>query len=187
MARLIERVGPYTIEFSAPAFETLARSIVYQQLSGKVALVIFNRLETAAGGPPLTAEGLLKLKTRKLRSVGLSRQKIEYLRDLAARSVSGEIDFPALLDLPDAEVVERLTSIKGIGVWTVLMFLIFALRRLDVMPSADLGIRAAVRKVYGLDETPTPKQVDELARKWRPYATVASWYLWRALEAKNGL
>lgn len=187
LARLIDEVGPYAIEFLEPTFETLVKSIIYQQLSGKVALVIFNRLAAAAGDGHVTPEGVLKLRTQKMRSVGLSKQKVQYIRDLARRTRSGEIDFRALLESPDEEVHRRLTSLKGIGSWTVQMFLIFALRRPNVLPSADLGIRAAIRKRYGFEDLPKPAQIEELARKWHPYCTVASWYLWRSLEAKAGL
>jgi DNA-3-methyladenine glycosylase II len=187
LGRLIDQVGPYGIEFLEPCFETLVKAIVLQQLSGKVASVIFQRLRAAAGSGCLTPERVLKLRTQKLRAIGLSRQKIAYIRELARLSASGELDLDALAGLPDEDVCERLTALKGIGVWTVQMFLIFALRRLDVMPSGDLGIRAAVRKVYALETMPTPAQVDELARRWRPYCTVASWYLWRSLEAQAGL
>jgi DNA-3-methyladenine glycosylase II len=187
LARLIEEVGPYAIEFLEPDFETLVKSIVYQQLSGKVALVIFNRLLAAAGNGRLTPSSVLKLRIPRMRAVGLSKQKIAYIRDLARRARSGEVDFRALEAMPDYEVRQVLTSVKGIGIWTAQMFLIFALRRTNVLPAADLGIRAAVRKVYRLAETPKPKEVEELARPWHPYCTVASWYLWRSLEAKAGL
>lgn len=187
LARLIDQVGPYAIEFLAPDFETLVKSIVYQQLSGKVALVIFNRVVAAAGNGRLTPESVLKLRIPRMRRAGLSKQKVAYIRDLARRARSGEVDFAALGALPDEEVCQVLTGVKGIGVWTAQMFLIFALRRTNVLPAADLGIRAAVRKVYGLAEMPAPKQVEELARPWHPYCTVASWYLWRSLEAKAGL
>lgn len=187
LCRLIDSVGPYAVEFLEPCFETLVKAIVLQQLSGKVAAVIFERLRAAAGKGCLTAEAVLKLRTRKLRAIGLSRQKIDYIRELARQAVSGELDLAALAALPDEEVYARLTALKGIGVWTVQMFLIFALRRVNVMPSGDLGIRAAVRQVYGLEALPTPAEVDELARPWHPYCTVASWYLWRSLEAKAGL
>ncbi|MGD0014118.1 MAG: DNA-3-methyladenine glycosylase 2 family protein [Bryobacteraceae bacterium] len=188
MARLIDEIGPYAIEFLEPDFATLAKAIVLQQLSGKVAEIIFNRLVVAAAGDGrLTPQGVLKLRTQKLRALGLSRQKIGYLRELARRTISGQVDFAVLAALPDEEVHQRLTALKGIGPWTVHMFLIFALRRLDVMPSADLGIRAAVRKVYGLAQMPLPAEVDRLARKWKPYSSVASWYLWRSLETKAGL
>ncbi len=187
LCRLIEQVGPYAIEFLDPDFETLVKAIIMQQLSGKVADVIFARLRAATGNGRLTAAAVLKLRTPKLRAIGLSQRKIEYIRELARLTHSGALDLAALAELSDEDVHERLTALRGIGAWTVHMFLIFALRRLNVMPSGDLGIRAAVRKVYGLDELPTPKEVDELARKWHPYCTIASWYLWRSLEAKAGM
>ena len=187
LAGIIDTVGDYAIEFLDPCFETLVRSIVYQQLSGKVARVIFDRLVDAAGGAPLRPEAVLKLRAPRLRKVGLSQQKIDYIRDLARRTVSGRLDFAALSRLPDQEVYECLTAVKGIGIWTAQMFLIFALRRLNVLPAADLGIRAAIKKAYGLAEMPKPSEIEELARNWHPYCTVASWYLWRSLEDKAGL
>ncbi|MEN6606361.1 MAG: DNA-3-methyladenine glycosylase [Bryobacteraceae bacterium] len=187
MARLIEGIGPCRIRFLDPAFETLAKSIVYQQLSGKVASVIFERLKATANGRKLTPKAFLAVDTETLRGVGLSRQKIEYLRGLAQSSQSGEVNFRALQRMDDAEVLKVLTGIKGIGVWTVHMFLIFALRRPDVMPIGDLGIRAAVRKAYGMEAVPTPVEVGELAESWRPYRTLASWYLWRSLETDANL
>jgi DNA-3-methyladenine glycosylase II len=187
LARLIERIGPYAMEYLEPDFETLVRSIVFQQLSGKVARAIFQRLLAAAGDGRLTPENVLRLRPRKMRGAGLSQQKVAYIRDLARRTHSGEVDFETLPALADEAVCRALTAVKGIGVWTAQMFLIFALRRPDVLPSADLGIRAAIRNLYGLAELPTPSQVEELARPWRPYATVASWYLWRSLEGPAGL
>lgn len=187
LARLIDRIGPYAMEYLEPDFETLVRSIVFQQLSGKVARVIFQRLLAAAGGGRLTPENVLRLRPGRMRAVGLSQQKVAYIRDLARRTRSGEVDFEALPALPDEDVCRALTAVKGIGVWTAQMFLIFALRRPDVLPSADLGIRAAIRNLYGLAELPQPAQVEEQARPWRPYATVASWYLWRSLEGQAGL
>jgi DNA-3-methyladenine glycosylase II len=187
MGRLIGEIGPYAIEFLAPNFETLTKAIVLQQISGKAAEAIYNRLMIAAGNGRLTPEAVLKMRAPKLRKAGLSRQKIEYIRDVARRTLSGDLDFESLRALPDSEVYRRLTSIKGIGVWTVQMFLIFALERTNVLPSGDLGIRAAVRKAYGLEATPTPRQVDEIGANWSPWASVASWYLWRSLETKAGL
>ncbi len=184
---LIDRIGRYAIEYLEPSYESLAKAIVYQQLSGKVAAVIFERLAAATGDGRFTPAAALHLTPAHLRALGLSKQKITYLRDLAARTLSGEVDFPALRRLPDRLVYQRLTAVKGIGPWTVQMFLIFALRRPDVLPSADLGIRAAVKKAYELPELPTPAQVEELARPWHPYCTVASWYLWRSLEDKAGM
>jgi DNA-3-methyladenine glycosylase II len=187
LGRLIDRVGPYAIELLEPGYDTLVKAIVLQQLSGKVAEAIYQRLVAAAGNGRLTPQSVLALRTRKMRAVGLSKQKTEYIRDLARRVLSGRLDLAALAALPDEEVHARLTALKGIGPWTVHMFLIFALARPDVMPSADLGIRAAVRNVYGLSETPKPSEVDGIALKWKPYRSVASWYLWRSLETKAGL
>jgi DNA-3-methyladenine glycosylase II len=187
LARVIDEVGPYGIEFRDPNFETLVKAIIYQQLSGKVASIIFGRLVAAAGNGRLTPEGVLKLRQQKMRALGLSQQKITYIRELARGAASGALDLAALAALPDEEVYRRLTALKGIGVWTVQMFLIFALRRHDVLPAGDLGIRAAVRKLYGFERMPTPAEVEELAIKWRPYCTVASWYLWRSLEPNGNL
>lgn len=129
----------------------------------------------------------MALHPTKLRALGLSRQKIAYIRDLAERVLTGGIDFPAMERLSDQEVMESLTKVKGIGAWTVHMFLIFGLRRADVMPVGDLGLRAAIRRAYGLEAMPSPAEVEEMARKWRPYCTMASWYLWRSLETDANL
>jgi len=186
LSEIIDRVGEYRIEFRNPDFETLVKSIVYQQLSGRVASVIFGRLAAAAGGK-VTPESILKLRPARMRSLGLSTQKTVYIRDLARHTRGGTMTFEELLALGDAEVIERLTQVKGIGVWTAHMFLIFALRRTDVLPTGDLGIRNAIRKAYNLPEMPTPVEVETLALRWRPYCTVASWYLWRSLEPNANL
>jgi DNA-3-methyladenine glycosylase II len=187
IGRLIDEIGPCRIRFLEPDFEALVKAIVYQQLSGKVAATIFGRLSAAAANGRLTPETVLSLTPAKMRTLGLSRQKIAYIRDLARLTRSGGLDFETLRTMPDEEVMRRLTQVKGIGVWTVHMFLIFALRRKDVLPTGDLGIRAAIRKAYGLAVLPTPREVEELARNWRPYSTIASWYLWRSLEADANL
>ncbi|HZT31059.1 MAG TPA: DNA-3-methyladenine glycosylase 2 family protein [Bryobacteraceae bacterium] len=188
LSRIIERVGPYRMQFREPNFDTLVRSIVYQQLSGKVAKVIFDRLAMAAvAGASLTPDGVLKLRPTRMRALGLSRQKTAYIRDLARLTRNGQVAFESLPGLSDQQVIDQLTQVKGIGVWTAHMFLMFALRRLDVLPVGDLGIRVAVRKAYGLDETPRPADVAALGERWRPYATVASWYLWRSLETDANL
>jgi DNA-3-methyladenine glycosylase II len=184
---LIEKIGPCRIRYLEPDFEALVKSIVYQQLSGKVASKIFGRLSAAAGDGRLTPASALRLTPAKMRALGLSRQKIAYIRDIARQTRSGAVDFEALRAMQDDEVARVLTALKGVGVWTVHMFLIFALRREDVLPSGDLGIRAAVRKVYGLESLPSPAQVEELGEKWRPYRTIASWYLWRCLERDANL
>ena len=186
LSGIIDRVGDYGIEFRDPDFETLVKSIVYQQLSGRVASVIFGRVVKAAGGK-LTPESILKLRPGRMRALGLSGQKTAYIRDLARHTRDGKVDFAELLELSDEAVIERLTEVKGIGVWTAHMFLIFALRRTDVLPMGDLGIRAAIRKAYGFAELPEAVEMEALAARWRPYCTVASWYLWRSLEPNANL
>ena len=183
---IIDQVGAYRIEFRDPDFETLVKSIVYQQLSGRVANVIFGRLLHAAGGK-LTPGNILKLRPARMRAQGLSTQKTAYIRDLARHTRDGHVVFEELDGLADEEVIERLTTVKGIGVWTAHMFLIFALRRPNVLPTGDLGIRAAIRKAYGLSDLPKPAEIENLAERWHPYCTVASWYLWRSLEPNANL
>jgi DNA-3-methyladenine glycosylase II len=179
---VIDRVGAYRIEYRNPGFETLVRSIVYQQLSGKVARVIFDRLAAAVPGGKLTPEGILKLTPARMRKAGLSKQKTEYIRDLSRKTKRGALDFSVLPGLADDEVIEMLTQVKGVGVWTAHMFLMFALERPNVLPTGDLGIRMAIRKAYGMVELPSAKEIEERAAGWHPYCTVASWYLWRSLE-----
>jgi DNA-3-methyladenine glycosylase II len=186
LCEIINRVGDYRIEFREPDFETLVKSIVYQQLSGRVASVIFERLLSAVGGT-ITPANVLKLRPTRMRAAGLSAQKTVYIRDLARHTRDGHVIFEELRGLSDTEVIEKLTVVKGIGVWTAHMFLIFALRRPDVLPTGDLGIRAAIRKAYGLAELPKPAEIENLAERWRPYCTVASWYLWRSLEPNANL
>jgi 3-methyladenine DNA glycosylase/8-oxoguanine DNA glycosylase len=182
MRGIIERVGPYKIEHREPSFETLVRSIVYQQLSGRVASVILGRLVAMLPDGKVTPDAILKLTPARMRKAGLSKQKTAYIRDLARKTNKGDIKFETLADLSDLEVIEHLTQVKGIGVWTAHMFLIFALRRPDILATGDLGVRVAIRKAYQLEELPLPKQVEELAVAWRPYSSVAVWYLWRSLE-----
>lgn len=184
---LIDAVGAYRIRYLEPDFEALVKSIVYQQLSGKAAATIFGRLREAAGDGRLDPEPLLRLTPARMRSIGLSKQKIAYIRDIAGHTQTGVTNFEAMGRMKDDEVMRALTSLKGVGDWTAHMFLIFALRRKDVLPVGDLGIRVAVQKAYGLDAMPTPAEVEALGDKWRPYRTVASWYLWRSLEPNANL
>jgi DNA-3-methyladenine glycosylase II len=186
LSDIIERVGDYGIQFRNPDFETLVKSIVFQQLSGRVANVIFGRL-SAAVKDVVTPETILKLRPSRMRSLGLSTQKTAYIRDLARHTRAGTVVFEELSALPDEEVIERLTQVKGIGVWTAHMFLIFALQRADILPTGDLGIRNAMRKAYNLESLPTPEEMEQMARAWRPYCSVASWYLWRSLEGDANL
>jgi DNA-3-methyladenine glycosylase II len=144
--------------------------------------VIFARLHAAAGEDRLTPAGIMKLRPEKMRKVGLSGQKTVYIRELAKHTKRGRIVFENLPDADDAVVIEHLTQVKGIGVWTAQMFLMFALRREDVLPVADLGIRSAMKKAYGLEELPRPPEMEKIAAAWKPYTSIACWYLWRSLE-----
>jgi DNA-3-methyladenine glycosylase II len=182
LAEIIDRVGPFTMSYREPAFPSLARAIVFQQLNGKAALTIWNRLEEKTGSP-VTPEAVLKLRMPTLRKVGLSKQKSSYLRDLAKHAVDGKIDFEKLPSLPDEEVISALTTVKGIGVWTAHMFLMFALQRPNVLPTGDYGIRAAMQRHYHLRSMPEPKRMHKLAKAWHPYCSIACWYLWRSLDS----
>lgn len=182
LAAIIRRTGPFSIDYREPVFETLVRSIVYQQLSGRVASVIFGRLKAALGDGPMTPVGILKLRPERMRRLGLSGQKTLYIRELAKHTKKGSVVFEGLPQMDDQAVVEHLTQVKGIGVWTAHMFLIFALQRPDVLPTGDLGIRMAMQKAWNLAELPKPQEMETLAARWRPWASVASWYLWRSLD-----
>ena len=187
LAAIIDRVGPFKIQYREPVFQTLVRSIVYQQLHGKAALTIFNRLMEAAKMDPLTPEAILRLRPVKMRALGLSPQKLAYIRELARMTRGGEVDFELCSTLEDKAVVEHLTRVKGVGVWTVHMFLIFALRRPDVLPIGDLGVRAAIKRAYDLADLPAPVEMERIAAPWRPYCSIASWYLWRSLENQGAM
>jgi DNA-3-methyladenine glycosylase II len=184
MRGIIERVGPCRIQYGPAQFSSLAESIVYQQLNGRAAATIFERV-LALTGRPLTPAGVLKLTDEQLRGAGLSKQKLSYLKDLAAKTNSGELDFARLPQLADEEVIAHLTQIKGIGVWTAQMFLMFTLRRPDVLPTGDYGIQNAIRKHYGKRKMPKPKEMERLARPWAPHRTLACWYLWKSLDVKD--
>jgi DNA-3-methyladenine glycosylase II len=210
---IIEQVGPYRMEFGPPEFHSLAEAIVYQQLNGKAAATIFERF-AALAGDPLTPEGILKLSDAEMRGVGLSKQKSSYLKDLAAKTAAGTLDFSRLHKMHDAEVIAHLTQVKGIGVWTAQMFLMFSLKRENVLPTGDFGVRMAMHKHY-LDvqhaknskkssstkkkfaanakkivklkvkiKLPSPEQMEKIAKNWEPYRSIACWYLWRALDTK---
>ncbi len=181
---IIERVGPYKIEYGEPTFHSLAESILYQQLNGKAAVVIFNRFIEQTGDP-VTPEGILKLSDAQMRAVGLSKQKTAYLRDLAQKTKDGLLNFERLGDMSNEEVIEHLTQVKGIGVWTAHMFLMFTLRRPDILPTGDYGIQAAMKKHYRKRKWPKPKDMEKIAKSWAPYRSVACWYLWRSMDIKT--
>ena len=181
---IIERVGPCRLQYTHPDFASLAEAIVYQQLNGKAAETIFKRF-LAATGEPLTPQGILKLTDEQLRAVGMSKQKSSYLKDLAEKAVSGLLDFSKLSELADEEVIKHLTQVKGVGVWTAHMFLIFSLRRPNILPTGDYGVQVAVKKHYKKRKLPKPKDMEKIARAWEPYRSVACWYMWRSLAIKT--
>jgi DNA-3-methyladenine glycosylase II len=192
LAAIIKRKGDCTMSYLKPDFGTLVRSIANQQISGKAAKSILNRLTEAVGGGDYTPENILKLSPQKMRKCGFSAQKTAYIRDLAKQSKAGKIDYKALPKMTDEEVIATLTQVKGIGVWTAHMFLMFALKRENVLPTGDLGVRAAIKKAYktrGTKKDPYPKarQIEKLAKNWHPYCSVATWYLWRSLEGEAQL
>jgi len=183
MARIIGAVGPYKIVYRDPDFTTLARSIVYQQVSGAAAATMLARLTAAAGrNGALVPKRIIELGPEGLRPCGISRQKASYLIDLSEKTRAKAIDFAHFASMDDAEVIRQLSAVKGVGVWTAQMFLMFALRRPDVLPTGDLGVRNAIWKAYQLETPPPPKEIERIGACWRPYASVASWYLWRSLD-----
>ena len=184
MAAIIEQVGPCRIQFAEPTFHRLAESILYQQLNGKAAATIFDRF-TALAGDPLTPKGILKLTDAQMRGVGLSRQKTAYLRDLAEKTQAGLMEFERMMEMSEEEVIAHLTQVKGVGVWTAHMFLMFSLRRLDILPTGDYGIQAATKRYYKKRKWPKPAVIEKIAKPWVPYRSVACWYLWRGLDIKT--
>jgi len=186
LARIIKNVGPCTLkpnDIQSP-FLALAESIIYQQLSGKAAATIFGRVEALyADSGGMTAKSVLKTPVEILRGAGCSNAKAVALIDLAEKTVSGVVPTESQLHkMPDQEIIDRLVSIRGVGKWTVEMLLIFRLGRMDVMPATDYGIRKGFGLTYGLPDLPTPKKILEHSEIWKPYRTLASWYLWRCLE-----
>ena len=166
---------------NAEPFSALLKAIVSQQLSTKAARTIYLRLVALFDGAP-TPQGLARLGDDQLRGVGLSGQKLRYMRDLGTRVQDGSLPLHALDAMSDDEVIVVLTQVKGIGRWTAEMFLMFRLHRPDVLPVGDLGIVKAVQKAYGLRKTPTPDRLSKIGDAWRPYRSVACWYLWRSLN-----
>jgi DNA-3-methyladenine glycosylase II len=181
---IIERIGPFRMEYGPPEFHSLAEAIVYQQLNGKAAVSIFKRF-AALAGEPLTPEGILKLTEEQMRSVGLSKQKSSYLRDMAERAMSGQLDFSRLHEMSDEEVIKHLIQVKGVGVWTAQMFLMFTLKRPNVLPTGDFGVQMAIKKHYNKRKLPKPVQMEKLAKPWEPYRSIACWYLWKSMDVKT--
>jgi DNA-3-methyladenine glycosylase II len=184
MRGIIERVGSFRMEFGEPVFHSLAEAIVYQQLNGKAAVTIFERF-AALAGDPVTPEGIAKLTDGQLRSVGLSKQKSSYLRDMAERAIRGELNFTRLPEMTDDEVIRHLTQVKGVGIWTAHMFLMFTLKRPNVLPTGDFAVQMAIKRHYNKRKVPKPVQMEKIAKAWEPYRSIACWYLWRSLDIKT--
>jgi DNA-3-methyladenine glycosylase II len=188
LAQLIAQVGPKGLGDPRAGrpddhYGALLRAIVGQQLSTKAARSIFARLTDRFGGRTPTPEEVLDDDPEELRAAaGLSRPKVGYLRSLAEHVLSGELELERLDELSDEEVIAELVAVKGLGVWTAHMFLMFQLQRPDVLPVGDLGIRRAIERAYELDGLPTPEQIETIAQPWRPHRTLACRYLWRSLD-----
>ena len=184
LAALIRRQGPCGLAAARRAdhFSALVRAITFQQLSTKAAATIYNRMAALMPDGVPTPAGFAALSDEQLRSVGLSRQKIGYLRDLCEKVDAKKIDLDALDSLSDDQVIAALVTVKGIGRWSAEMFLIFRLLRPDVLPVGDLGIVTAIQKAYRLRKRPTPDRMQKIGDAWRPYRSVAAWYLWRSLD-----
>lgn len=185
LGKLIRRIGPCKLKPRSrrSPYEALVQAVVYQQLNGTAATTILNRVKALYPRRFPAPEDLLNTPDEKLRAAGLSRAKTAAVKDIAAKTLQGII--PRLSDVQkvsDAEMVERLTVVRGVGPWTVEMFLIFTLGRPDVMPATDYGVRKGFALTYGWKDLPTPKELLEASEKWRPHRTTAAWYFWRALE-----
>ena len=184
LAKIIDEVGDcrMTPRTEGSHFDALVRAIVYQQLSGKAAATIHGRFQGLYGNRPPTPEEVLATDDERLRSVGLSRQKIASIRDLAAKVAGGEVPIDRLDSMPDDEVIESLIRVRGIGRWSAQMFLMFRLGRPNVLPDLDLGVQKGIQHAYRLASLPKPKDVLRIGERWAPFASVASWYMWRVLE-----
>ena len=185
MRVLIDQAGPFTLKLDRNRFGMLVRSILSQQISTKAARSIRLRLDELLKPHPLSAAAISDRSDDELRSVGLSRQKVSYLKDLSARVLDQRLQLDRIGRLSDEEVIEHLIQVKGIGRWTAQMFLIFSLGRLDVFPQDDLIVRSSIRELYQLEELPSKQQSHAIAAPWKPYSTIASWYCWRLLDVKN--
>lgn len=184
---IIERAGPAQLRTKDPdgPFGALVRAIAYQQLAGKAAAAIHGRLRALIAGP-LTPEAVLALPIEAMRGAGLSAAKTASIRDLAAHAASGELALGSISRRPDDEIVAKLSAVRGIGRWTAEMFLLFELRRLDVWPTGDLGVREGWRLAHGLEVQPTPKALELLGEPLRPLRSVAAWYCWQAVHIARG-
>ena len=185
LEKIIKVVGKYSIKIRNDPFQSLIESIIYQQLAGKAANAIYNRFINYYDNKEITPARILNSSNDNLKKVGLSNRKIDYLKDLASHIYDGRINLEELPTMNDEEIINKLVNVKGIGRWTSEMFLIFSLGRQDILPVTDLGVRKAIQKVYSLSELPKPNTMMEIAEPWRPYRSIATWYLWKSLSNFN--
>jgi len=184
---VIKRHGPCRIRPHSRYFEILVEAVISQQLSTKAADTICNRFKALYSPDRFPMpERILETPNEKLRATGLSNGKVSFIKDLAAKTQEGALKFNRMAKMSDDEVIAMLTQVKGIGVWTAHMFLIFSLGRMDVLPVGDLGIRRAIERLYEFDHLPTAEEIEKIAedRGWRPYCSIVSWFLWRSWEEK---
>jgi DNA-3-methyladenine glycosylase II len=185
LGRLIERVGPFTLKLHRDRFDLLVRSILSQQISTKAARAIRLKLVAMTDGAGISPESIARLTDARLRQAGLSGQKVSYLRDLTARVQDGRLELARLHRLSDEDAIGELVAVHGIGEWTAQMFLMFSLGRTDVLPHGDLGLRSSLKTLYRLADLPNKQTCLTIATPWRPYATIASWYVWRLSDLQN--
>ena len=185
LARVMDRAGPFTVTAEKDIFKSLVKAIVSQQISTGAARSIYGKLVKAVGGEGRLLLGLPTLSPEEFRAAGISPQKQRYLRDLADKVASRAVRIHEVQRMSNEEVIAELTQVVGVGRWTVQMLLIFSLGRLDVLPGDDLGVRTAIKKLYGKRVLPKAKQLAKFEKLWQPYATIASWYCWRSLDLED--
>ncbi|XP_072958190.1 alkylbase DNA glycosidase-like protein mag2 [Typha angustifolia] len=187
LSAVIDVHEPPTFQCFQPPFRCLARSILYQQLAFKAAASIYARFLSLCGGEAgVVPEAVLALSPHQLRQIGVSGRKAGYLHDLARKYHTGILSDGSIVAMDDRSLFSMLTMVKGIGAWSVHMFMIFSLHRPDVLPVGDLGVRKGVQLLYGLEDVPRPSQMEQLCERWRPYRSVGAWYMWRLVENKGG-
>lgn len=181
LAKVIDRIGEFNLSLTKNPYESLVEAIITQQLSAKAADSISTKFRAIYGKFPKPSD-VMETSDAKLRKAGLSYMKVSYIKDLSKKVESKEIRLSYMKNLSDEEIIVQLTQVKGIGRWTAEMFLIFSLGRLDVLPVGDLGLRKGIKNLYSLEELPEKEQIERIAEKWRPYRSMATWYLWRSQD-----
>ena len=183
LGNIIRSIGKYSIKTTNDPFQSLIQSIIFQQLAGRAASVIYRRFLDYYSNISPGPEQILSTPDHILKdNVGLSSKKIEYLKDLSARIIDRRLNLVLISEMTDEEIVSQLMQVKGIGRWTAEMFLIFCLGRKDIFPVGDLGVRKAIQRLYSLPELPSPSTMLDIAQSWKPYRSIATWYLWKSLS-----